>query len=176
MLWDLFKEYLFLNLGDYFEGIDFPITIFLLSISVGICIACVLVAIHRTALARLIKALLRHEANSPESAKTLAELRIKPNFFTRGALSRRGILFHMVGMVGGFPHEREAEEGKKAEKIDFSTARFFIKPEGADRAVATAERGAPTVINTALGCILILMVFITLSLFVPGILRFFTGR
>ena len=103
----------------------------------------------------------------PQSLKKLAEA--------------AGFYFETAQITpGGYTLRQHAdtstEHGKKAEKIDFDTARFFIKPEGSDRAVSTAESGAPTVINTVLGCILILMIFITLSLFVPDILDFFTGR
>ena len=77
-------------------------------------------------------------------------------------------------MNGGYPFERKASD-KKEEKIDFDAARFYICDAGRDRATRILEQKEPSYINTALGCILVVMVFITLTLFVPDILYFITG-
>ena len=172
MLKELFKEYITLNLGDYFKGVDFPITMFVLSIAIGICIACVFITIHKRNLMFMIKALTRHEAYNEDSAKTLSELRLKPSLFLKGSLSRRSQLTSIVGMVGGYPFETS---GKQRVKPDLENARFFIKPSENGRAMKLSETTEPNYINTALGCILILMIFITLTLFLPRILELITG-
>ena len=171
MFKELFKEYIMLNLGDYFEGADFPITLFVLSIAVGICIACVFYTIHRRNMMFMIKALTRYEAYNEDSAKTLKELRIKPSFFLKGSISRRSQLTSIVGAVGGHAFEKG---GKNRGKLDIENTRFFIKPSENSRAMKLAETAEPSYINTALGCVLILMIFITLSLFLPRILEFIT--
>lgn len=173
MFKELFKKHIMLNLGDYFEGVDFPITIFILSIAVGICIACVFTTMHKRNMMLMVKALTRHEAYNEDNAKTFAELKLKPGFFLRGSLSRRGQLTSIIGMVGGYPFEKVGEGGKK--KIDFDSATFFIRPSENNRAMKLSETTEPSYINTALGCVLILMIFITLSLFLPRILEFITG-
>ncbi len=172
MFKELFKKYIMLNLGDYFEGADFPITIFVLSIAVGICIACVFITIHKRNMMFMVKALTRHEAYNEDSAKTFSELKLKPGFFLRGSLSRRSQLTSIIGVVGGYPFENNGE-GKR--KMDLEGARFFIKPSENGRAMKLAETTEPSYINTTLGCILILMIFITLSLFLPRILELITG-
>lgn len=172
MFAELLKEYITLNLGDYFEGADFPITIFILSIAVGICIACVFITIHKRNMTFMIKALTRYKAYSEDSAKTISELKIKPGFFLKGSLSRRSQLSSIVGMVGGYPYEKE---GADRARIDFTKAKFFIKQSESSRATKLSDTAAPSYLNTALGCVLILMIFLTLSLFLPRILEFITG-
>ncbi len=169
-----FREYLFLNLDYYFDGVDFHINIFLLAIALSICIACVFVTFNKRNMLFIIKQLARHGAYSEDSAKTLDELRIKKSLKLKSSLSHIGQLTHIVKMSGGYPFEREAS-GKKNEKIDFDTARFYICDDGRDRATRIIEQKEPSYINTALGCILVVMVFITLTLFVQDILYFITG-
>ena len=170
MFLELLEDYLLLNLGRYFPGADFPVTIFLLSLAVGICIACVFTTIHRRNMAYLIKSLTRYTAYDESSAKTLAELKIKVGFFLRGSLSRRGQITSLVGCVGGYPFER-ADKGR----LDFATAKFYIKDKSSMRSIRISESTPPSYFNTALGCVLVLMIFITLSLFMPRILELLTG-
>ncbi len=172
MFLELLKEYIMLNLNDYFEGADFPITIFILSIAVGICIACVFITINKRNMFFLIQALTRYEAYSEEAAKTISELKLKAGFFLKRSLSSRGQLSSIVGMVGGYPYENS---GTIKSRIDFSAARFFIKPGENSRAMKISDTAPPSYINTALGCVLILMIFVTFSLFLPRILEFLTG-
>lgn len=169
-----FKDYLFLNLSDYFDGVDFSINIFLLAIGLSICIACVFVTFNKRNMLFIIKQLARHGAYSEESAKTLDELRLKKSFKLKSSLSHIGQLTHIVKMSGGYPFESESKD-KKEKKIDFDTARFYICDKGRDRATRIVEQKPPSYINTALGCVLVMMIFITLTLFVPDILYYITG-
>ena len=171
---ELLKKYLFLNLSYYFSGVDFNINIFLLAIALGMCIACIFITISKRNMTLIIKQLTRHEAFDEASAKTLGELKIERGFKVRYSLSHRGQLTHIVKLAGGYPFEKKAE-GKKEEKIDFDTARFYICAEGRDRATRIIDQKEPSYLNMALGCVLILMLFITLTFFVPEILYLITG-
>ena len=178
-MWDVFvKDYLLLNFKDYIDpGIDFPINIFLLSIAAGLCIASVLITFHRRYIAVLIKQLMRHEAFNEENAKTLSQLRIKPNIVFRSALKRKnGQLASLISRVGekSYTYEEYAalqkKKGFKEEKIDFSNASFYINSDAMDRAKKISEDGMPSYFKTILGCIFILVIFICVTLFMPEIL------
>lgn len=177
MLKEAFEDYLFLNLKDYLDpGLDFPINIFLLSIAIGLCIATVLITIHKRYTTRLIKQLLRHNATTEESAKALSDLRIKPTFFLKGALSRSGQLTDMVKRVGEYKYTYQEyvalqkKKGFRDKKIDFATAKFYISSEKLDRAKRINESPYPSYINAALTCLLILSIFVIVSLFMPEFL------
>lgn len=178
----LFKDYIFLNLKDYIPGVDFPINIFILSIAVGLCIATVLITVHRRYTANLIQKLLRREAFSPESAVTLGDLRIKPGFILKSALRRRsGQLADMIKRVGAtdYTYEEYAalqkNKGFREEKINFDEAKFYVVPEKLPRARKINEAGAPSYFQMTLACIFILSIFICVSLFMPEIMNFIAG-
>lgn len=178
----LFKEYILLNLKDYFAGVDFPINIFILSIALGLCIASVVITVHRRYTADLIKKLMRHEAFSQEKAVTLSDLRINPGFILKSALSRKtGQLADMIKRVGdtGYSYEEyvklQKTKGFREEKINFEEAKFYIDPEKLPRARKINDAGAPSYFQTVLVCIFILAVFVCVSLFMPEILNFVAG-
>ena len=172
MLIDTLEEYFFLNLNYYFPNCDFQINIFLLALAVGMCFAAILVTVYKRNISNIVRQLTRHEAFSKESAKTLEELKIKPGFLVKSSLSKRGQLTAIVAMTGGFPFEKTAD-GKREEKIDFSTASFYIK--NTDRASRINEQKIPSYINASLACLLILMLTVILTLLVPDILTLITG-
>ncbi len=182
-MWEVFiNDYLLLNFKDYIDpGIDFPINIFLLSIAVGLCIASVLITFHRRYTAALIKQLMRHEALDEASAKTLKEIRIEPTFFIRAALNRKsGQLADLIKCVGATSYSYEEyvklqkTKGFKEEKINFDEAKFYINAENLPRARRINEQGIPSYFQTILGCLLILIIFISVTLFMPEILELLT--
>ena len=172
MFLELLESYLFLNLNYYFKGVDFQINIFLLSLALGIAIASIVVTVYKRNLSNIVRQLTRHCADSEANAKTLQELKIKPGFIVRSSLSRRGQLSAIVAMVGGFPFEKKTE-GKREERIDFSTAAFYIK--NPDRASRINEEKLPSYINASLAAILIIMLTVIITLLMPDILAFITG-
>ena len=172
MFLKLLEEYFFLNLNFYFPGVDFQINIFLLSLALGTAAAAILVTVYKRNLSNVVRQLTRHCANSEESAKTLEELRINHGIIVKSSLSRRGQLSAIVAMVGGFPFERK-EPGKKEEKVDFSTARFYIK--NPDRAARINEEKIPSYVTAAAVATIIIVLTVVLTLFMPYILSFITG-
>lgn len=172
MFLKLLKDYFFLNLNYYFKGVDFQINIFLLALAVGMAAAAIMVTVYKRNQSNIIRQLTRHCANSEESAKTLAELRIDPGFIVRSSISKRGQLSAIIAMVGGFPFERKTS-GKKEERIDFSTARFYIK--NPERAATVNEEKIPSYLGASLIAALTIVIAVVVTLFMPYILSFITG-
>ena len=172
MFLKLLEEYFFLNLNYYFKGVDFQINIFLLSLAFGMSAAAILVTVYKRNQMNIVRQLIRHGANSEESAKTLSELCITPGFIVRSSLSKRGQLSSVIAMVGGFPFEKKSE-GRREEKIDFSTARFYIK--NPDRAAKINEENIPSYLGTAIISIIVILITVIVTLFMPYILSFITG-
>lgn len=175
MFWKLLKDHFLLNLNVYFDGVDFPITIFLILMALCLSVAFFFITMRKRQMAIIIKRLIRVEAFDEERARTLVSLRIPLSFSTRRSLSRIGQLTGIVSVVGGYPFESD-DEGKRKEKIDFTTAKFFIGERGKARAMKIAEGGVPSYLNTFLGCVLTVMLFATVSIFLPEILHLLTGR
>ena len=173
MTWEMFKKmvenYFFLNLNEYFDGVSFPINLFILSFSVGVCIAIFFASVHNIYTYNILRQLIRHEAWDAQSAKTLTQLHVKPSYMLRSALSRRGQLTSMVKMVTD-----GTDIDAKNAKIDFSTAKFYIG-EGKDRAKRISEGTRPTYLNAILFSSFIIIVSLIVSILMPEILAFLSG-
>ena len=172
---EIVREYLELDLNYYFPGVNFPITLFLLALTLGMCIACFMITAKKRAMSLVIKQLARHEAFSEETAKTLSDMKIRPSLVIKYSLTHRTQLTHIVSTVGTYPHLIPYKRGEKRERTDFSTARFYLTEEGMTASIKWREGSAPSYINTALGCVLIAMVFITIIIFVPEFLTLISG-
>ena len=141
-IWDYIREtYLEVDFGSYK---NFTVTtqgVTLSQIIIGILFGCMLasfvVVYQRTYLGRMVRALLKAEAQDEDSARTLAELGLAHSGLIKYTLrSRTSALRKVVRYVG---EERDDEEddptrvsrnGKKAPKmtdvIDYENARFYI--------------------------------------------------
>jgi len=166
------EGYFFFNLDYYFPGCDFQINLFILALALGMCIAAILITIYKRNLSYIIRQLIRHKAVSEESSKTLDELKIKPTFFVKSSLKNRGQLSAIVAMVGGFAFEKN-NDGKREEKIDFSTASFYIK--NPDRAARINEQKYPSYVITSIACVCVLFIAVIITVLMPDILYFATG-
>ena len=167
-----------INLNDYPNiGISFPINKVLFAITVVICIACVFVEIQRKYTKDLVRKLMRHEAVSEESAKTLEELGLNSGFFIKRQLqsefSFAGRLIKRVGQKE-YTYEEyvELQKQKKQvkEKIDFQTARFYLNGKEELRRKHIIENYNPSILRTAMWCLLMLVLYICIALLVPEIL------
>lgn len=172
MNWEMIEDYFFLNVNEYFDGVNFPINLFIISISIGICIAIFFITAHNRYTYLITKQLLRHEARDEESAKTLSQMHISPSMMLKSALSRHGQLTLMVKRVLAEPAE---EQKSQNEKIDFSTARFYLGAENIDRARRINEGTAPTYFHAILFSVMIIAIAVILSLFMPEILSLLSG-
>ena len=176
ILKDIYEKYFLLNLKDYPNiGINLEINALVLAFTVGVVIASLLINYHRGYTYLAAKRLLRHGALDEKNAKTLGELGIN-TASVRFALSRRGHLSKMVRRVGE-PHYTYEEyvakmksRDKKDEKIDFSTAVFYLDEAHLDRARHISEAESPSLIKSILFACLILSIGICLFLLMPEIL------
>jgi hypothetical protein len=180
MTGNFFNNFFWLNLKDYDNiKIDFPINAFLLFLAVAIAVASVIITLYRGGLQKLIKQLTRYLAKDEKNARTLAELGLEKSFIVKLALSREGRLTRLVGRVGETVLTYEealalSKEKKKSkpERIDFETARFYIRPERGDEAKNIIENYSASMFRTALYCVLVFALYVCIALLMPEILNF----
>ena len=150
-IWDYLREtYFSVDFGKY-QNFDISShTTTLAQIIIGMMIGCILasfaVVYERQFLGRLVRALLQHEAQDEQSAKTFAELGCKCNGFVRYNLRRKDSALRKLiryvdeddGAEEDLPPEVTGKNARKPsfkpELIDFSTARFYIPVALRDRA------------------------------------------
>ncbi|MCQ2413187.1 MAG: hypothetical protein MJ082_00125 [Clostridia bacterium] len=166
------NDYLFLNLSDYYgDGFDFPITLILLALSLGLILACIAVTLSKKSMFLLTKQLIRHGALSKEEAKTLTELGLKNNRGVRRLLKAGGQMKSFVAAVRPEDPNGQVSLGE----ISPETAKFYILPDQSDRARRIYGEGAPSALSLAITLILIAGVFLALMFTMPSILASLAG-
>lgn len=177
------KEFFFLNLSQFENiGIYFPVGVFLILLCISACFSVFYLTYYKMYTRSLYKQLLRHNATNEGSAKTLAEMRLDSSFSIRASLSRRnGQLTYIVKRVGEekISYEEYMEKAKKREKkeekIDFSSARFYIPEDRADSAKRILEKPEPSWILAGI-ISLVFIGILTLSVFFAyDVLSFING-
>ena len=178
----MLKDIITLNVKDYLSGgPDLKINLFMLAITLGICIGTVIMGIYKCATAALLKQLIRHEAIGEKNAKTLLEMRLLERKLIKFYLSRGGQLTLLVGRVGEKTYTYEEmvalqkKKEYKEEKIDFSTAAFFIREQKEDRARHVYENENASPIRIALYCVLFIALYFCLAMLMPAILNLIEG-
>ena len=136
---NILKKYFYINLKDYPSiGIDLYINQILLWFAIGIIVASFAISFNRTTINIILKKLLRRNALDEGAALTLGELGIN-SWRTRLLLSGSGQLRRLVGRVGEKNYSYDEfvklnkEKKYKEEKVDFTTARFYLRAESMDR-------------------------------------------
>ncbi len=193
----IYRRYLSINLKNYkYIGIDLEIGKVLLAFTIGIIIAAIVISLQRNMMIAIIKKLIRVEAIDKESAKTLSELGFTGfyAFICRGLLKGSGRLKRLVKRVGEreYTYEeyvailktkdkkkkqngeviKETKETRRSlkEKIDFTTAKFYVKDQNStDTRTLLDARGA-TLLHTVLFSVLVVSIYICLMLLMPEIL------
>ena len=175
---EIFEYYFSLNLSEYSSiGIDFPINLFLVAFLIGMLVTIVVVNLLRTVNTQIVKKLLRYEAISEDSAKTIEELQLNNNL-TRLTLSGNGRIKRIIKRVGEkeYTYEEFNEQIKSKEykefKIDFRNSKFYIFNECIDEAKKIAETKNSSILNTILLCLFITIVFLCVIFCMPEILNF----
>lgn len=166
MDWQTLKEYLLLNLNEYFDKLDFPINIFILSLTVGACIASFCITVHKRYTAALLRGLIRHNAIDESSAVTLERLHITPSMPMKAALLRHGQLTDMVAFVS-------TEE--EITKDNLHKIGLYVKEDKLTRARCISEGLVPSYISAAIYCFLFISIAIALVILMPEILTFLSG-
>lgn len=170
------REYIFLDTKN-FDGIELDMYPNIMLIALGVLLSLMFIYLHikRKCTFHLISSLMRREAYGEDSAKSLGELRLDSPVL-RLLLRFDGELRRLVGWVGRpcYSYEEYRElirTGKlKREKIDFSRAKLYIDPRHTVRAKFVYENYEPSVIKTALCCLLTLMIVSMLVVVSPEIL------
>ena len=166
-------KYLELNLKDYESfGFDFEITKILGLVFLGIMIAAVVMNLIRQNTSLVIKALLRHECTSEEKAKTLPELRITSRIAAHVAFAESGRLRRIVKRVGEKEYSYDEyvkmkKEKKKPERQNPTTTPLYIPDTKLDEAKRIFDKGAPTVLDSVLICVLLLALYICFIFLMP---------
>lgn len=154
-IWDYLREtYFTVDFGSYhnFNLGNHGATLaqMILGMMIGISLAAIVIVYERRHLGRVVRALLKSEAQDEESAKTLAELGCGRLALIKHSLRRRDSALRKLIRYVGEPDEEddlpEEVTGKREKKrlvltemIDFSTARFYIPPALRDRAAIRYE-------------------------------------
>ncbi len=183
-----------LNLNEYdcFGGFNFYVTLFIAVLTVLICVGICISNTRKNTMITMVKQLYRHGALSEENAKTLRELRVKNTFFLRNLLSDGTRLSRIVLRVGAkkLTYEEYIEEIKShgffkrksrketsacdsisEEKIDFSTAKFYISDEKEAEVKNILSKNVTTPWQNALLCIFFVCISICFVFLMPEILH-----
>lgn len=126
MFREFYYDYFNINLKDYGFGVDLDICKVLLAVTLGLALAVVFVNYSKACVFRMVKQLIRHDADSPDSAKGLSELGLSDDRGVKYALSRQGQLSTLVKRVGEvkltyeeyIDREKEFKKRKKQFRIE----------------------------------------------------------
>ena len=171
------KNFFTLNLKDYSNiGINFPMGIFLIMLTVALIVAVFVINDYKSKTAELLKQMFRHEARDEESAKTLKALRIKSGLTIKHALSGEGRLKDLVRRVGEKKLTYEEyvaltkKRGYKEEKIDFESALFYLDEDNIQKAKRIYENDTSSIVRPILISIMLVAILVCLSFLVPELL------
>ena len=180
-MYSFYKKYFLINLNSYPNiNIDLEINVLLFYFLIGILAAIIFVNYKRAKTQNILKALTRHKAFDEKSAKTLLELGIDTNM-ARRMLNGEGQLAKTVARVGEKTYTYDEyvamtkTKGYKEEKIDFNSAKFFIRENQKDNAIKIVNTGNYSPLNTALLCLFIVAIYICIALLMPAILSFISS-
>ena len=173
---NIFNKYLNINLNDYENiGFDLEINKLLIVVLVGLILATVITNIKRGLLIYTVKKLLRYEALSEESARTLEEMRISSPL-VKLELSGETRLKKLVSVVGEekLSYDEYIEKIKdkkyKEKRVDYKTAKLYISKDNLEPARIIESYNSVTVINTILLCLLYFIAFTSIIIIMPELL------
>ena len=163
---NIVREYFLLDTYYYFDGaLHFYINIFVLLLGLAISACCFIVtACTRTSFS-VYTQLLRHKALDEQSAKTIAELHLKPNGIIKHTLLRSNHFNKCIRRVGV-----DANSNTQNQKIDFTKERFYI-----DTSVQLKSTEPPSYISAIVTSVIIVIASVILFIFMPDILTLVSG-
>lgn len=167
-----------INLSDY-ENISFDLEInkVILGASIALIIGIILFNTYRSKIRLVVMQLVRHEAYSVESAKTLTELRIDKTFILKYLFSGNNILTKIVARVGEKSYTYEEyvalskEKREKAELIDFESEEFYIRDDKKDFALSVIDKYNTSLTKTILAIVFVMIMCVCVISCMPGILN-----
>lgn len=175
---EILKKAFEINLNDY-ENINFNLEInkVVLGASIALIIGIILFNTYRAKIRLVVMQLLRHEAYSEESAKTLAQLKIDKTFILKYLFKGNNILTKIVARVGEkrFTYEEyvalSKEERVKAELIDFEAAAFYIRDDKKEFALSIVDKYNTSITKTLLAILFVVSMCVCIISCMPGILN-----
>ena len=172
------EKYLELNLKDFENlGFDLEITKLLGFVFLGIMLAAVAMNLIKQNTSLIIKALLRHECTSEDTAKTLPELHISSKIAAIVAFSDSGRLRKVIKRVGEVEYSYEEyvklqKEKKKPKKLDSKATPLYIPKDKLDEAKRIFDKGSPTALDSLLICVLLAALYVCFIFIMPTLVSF----
>lgn len=147
----------------------------------GFVLASLLALYNKRIIGGFVKAMLRDECLSPETAKTVTELGYGTDWFIKNALRTDTVLCRFVVRIDkdmdGTENPAESDGGEKKKRqpkhdvIDFSTARFYIPEELKYKAdVRYANRGT-NLFTFVLGVVALIAAAFAAIYFIPDLIQ-----
>ncbi len=176
----IFSRAFNINLKDYKNiGIDLEISKILLCFAVLLILVTLFMSLKRNVMVSVIKRLHRLEAFNENEAKTLTELKFTGfyAFICRGLIRGSGRLKRLISRAGEKKYtynqyiKLSRKEKKEYDKIDFSTARFYLKDKNSADTKNLLDSKTSSLVHTLLFCLLIVSVYICLVFLMPEILN-----
>lgn len=175
ILHELFYDYILLNTNQYDKiGLFLPVGMILLLLIPTLCAAVIFINARSAATSLLFSQLMRHSATSEESAKTLKELRLADKFMVKLLISSDSRTKSVVSIVGEKKIAENLSDAERREilekKIDFETAKLYIKPDRLDYAKLASEKNVSSLWKTVAICAAIVLIVGVLFFTMPEIL------
>ena len=173
---EVFKRCFSVNLNEY-ENINIDLEInkvITLTFAVfGVLV--VFLNLYRGNMRLVTSQLLRHGAKNEETAKTLGEIGLGNLKMARFLLAGDTLLTKIVGRVGEkrctYEEYKKLSKEERNDKIDFESAKFYVREGQTDRAKNISEKYSSSVVRTIVTCVLIGIVCICIIACMPGILN-----
>lgn len=150
---------------------DFDYKLILWCVYIGILIATVISCYQKNVSGRLLRALLAQGCDSPETAKTLTELRLDKAAGLRSALRPASALCRLVTAV--VPKTDEMQEKTTKKRVfDFSSTRFYLSSDRSEKASAYLHTGTSwlMLLPVAIGGLIVVLLG---YMFIPSLYTFF---
>ena len=175
---EFLKKCFAVNLNEYaYINVDLEINKAVLITVIALIVSVIFVDLYRGNVRLLALQLTRHSAYSEENAKTLGELGLADNSFVKRLLSSDSMILKTVNRVGAVKHEYEEyvalskEEKKNLDKIDFTTARFYVSDENKARVEGFVDKYVTSTQRTIFSCVFIAIVGACIMVAMPEILN-----
>ena len=177
MFKDFFYDCFHINLKDYENiGFDLEICKVILVGFIALSVGIVILNVYRKNIRFMVMQLIRHGAVDSDTSKTLEDIGLHNNRILKWLLTRDGMLKKVVGRVGEPTYTYEEyialdnKTKKENEKVDFSSASFYIREDKRERADEICERYDAGIVKIILSCVFIAITYVCLLALMPQIL------
>lgn len=173
---EFYTRFFLINLKDYYNlGVDLEINLVLLALLPVVMLIWIAFHLWRNNTFLVVKRLARRDAVNEDSAKTLRELGLNDKAILKWMLSCDGQLTKIVKRVGAPSYTYEeyiklSAKERRAEKIDFETAKFYLDSEKQGTVDKIVNRYEVRPHHTVLMCVSIVVTFVCVILLMPDIL------